>query len=357
MLGTGCDDGLSEAEAVERLGLTALEAGPGAVSDAVELGRALFWDPILSGGRDVACVSCHHPDHAYADGLAVSRGVGATGLGPARRGGVVIDRNSPTILNTAFAGITQRGEFNDAAPLFWDSRVDGLEEQALAQIKDAKEMRGDTISEDAILDEVVARVQAIDGYRALFQQAFGDELVTSDRIASAIADFERSLVALDAPFDRYLAGDQEAMSPRQRRGMRRFVQVGCADCHAGPMLADFELRSIGIASRRQDGSLDEGAEDGKFRTPPLRNIALTAPYMHDGSLATLRDVLEHYEDIGDGGRRRGPFAIDREARRLDLDDDDFGDIEAFLHSLTSDSFDRRIPTTVPSGLPPGGAIE
>ncbi len=356
MLATGCDEGVSEEEALDRLQLTTLQAEPRVVSDAVELGRALFWDPILSGGRDVACASCHHPDHAYADGVALSRGVGATGLGPARRGGVVIDRNSPTILNTAFAGVGERGELNDAAPLFWDSRVDGLEEQALAPIKDAKEMRGDAFSEDAIVDEVVARVQALDGYRSLFREAFGDDVVTIDRITSAIADFERSLVALDSPFDRYLAGDEDAMSPTQRRGMRRFVEAGCANCHAGPMFADFELASIGIVSQRQDGTLDEGADDGRFRTPPLRNIALTAPYMHDGSLATLRDVLEHYDDI-EGGRRGGTFAIDRDARRLDLDDDAFGEIEAFLHALTSDTFDRRIPATVPSGLPPGGALE
>ncbi|MFT7582970.1 MAG: cytochrome c peroxidase, partial [Myxococcota bacterium] len=318
-----------------------------------------FWDPVLSGEQDVACATCHHPQHAYADGVARSRGVGAVGLGPARSGGALVDRNAPTVLNTAFAGVRGRlgGEPPESAPMFWDSRADGLEEQALGPIESAEEMRGN-IPEDQIEATIIARLNGITEYRTLFTQAFGDDTITMDRVVSAIADFERSLVALDSRFDRFAAGDQDALSNLERQGMQRFAQVGCVDCHQGAMLSDFETHSIGIVSRLADGSLDEGAGDGEFRTPPLRNVALTAPYMHDGSRGTLRDVLEHYNRIsGQGGQNgNGPFQIAGQARRLRLGRGDFDALEAFLRALSAEDFDRQIPTRVPSGLPPGGLI-
>jgi len=384
----GCDDNdLTTAEAVDELQVAPLEPEPGdlpqttAQRDRVELGRLLFWDPILSGDLDVACATCHHPDHGYADGIALSRGVGAVGLGPNRVGGERVDRNAPTVLNTGLFG--QMGppgqgppQGDRDMPMFWDSRANGLEEQALMPIESDVEMRGTTIAEDAILDEVVGRVAAMPEYRALFAAAFGDDGVTAERIAGAIAAFERSLVALDAPFDAFLRGDPDALTPQEQRGMQRFAEVGCGDCHSGPLLSDFETHGIGIVSRTSTGAFDDGAGDGEFRTPPLRNLTLTAPYMHDGSLATLRDVLEHYDRIsggggggggggnngpggptgGDGADNDGPFPIDRDARRLRINRGDFDDIEAFLRSLTATTFDRTIPAEVPSGLQVGGEL-
>ena len=363
----GCDqDQLNDAEALEEFGAAPLEPDivPIPTATEVDLGRLLFFDPILSGDMDVACATCHPPDHGFADGIARSQGVGGQGLGPDRTGGAVIDRNAPTVLNSGFIGVLgPPGTPIESAPMFWDSRADGLEEQALGPIESDVEMRG-SIPEDAIFDVVVGRLEVIDEYVDLFTAVFGDAAVTTDRIASAIAAYERSLVALDSPFDRFLAGDADAMTDRQRRGMRRFAEAGCGDCHSGPMFSDFDTHSLGIVSRHADGSLDVGAGDGEFRTPPLRNIALTAPYMHDGSLATLRDVLEHYDDISGGGggdgpngdNDDGPFEIARDARRLRLGGGDFDDIIAFLEALTSSGFDRTVPSRVPSGLQPGGDL-
>ncbi|MCB9737023.1 MAG: cytochrome C peroxidase [Deltaproteobacteria bacterium] len=362
---TACDNrfSITEQQALDQLGTQPPDTGPAAVSDAVGLGRLLFWDPILSGDRDVACATCHHPTFAYGDGVARSHGHGGAGLGPARAGGAVVDRNAPTVLNTRFAGFTANlgGEPPETAPLFWDARADGLEEQALGPLTTATEMRGD-IPEADVASTLEARLAAIPAYRALFAAAFGDDAISLDRVVSAIADFERTLTALDSPFDRFVAGDQQALSDAARRGMRRFVEVGCARCHSGPVFSDFRTHGIGVVSRRADGTLDDGAGNGAFRTPPLRNVALTAPYMHDGSLATLRDVLQHYQQISGrggnngGGAGNGPFPIAQEARQLRLGRGDLDDIEAFLRALSSPGFDARIPSDVPSGLPPGGDI-
>lgn len=351
-----CDGGaLSEQEAVRALAVAPVVQTSQATTSVIELGRFLFWDPILSGDQDVACATCHHPDHAYADGVGRSRGVGAVGLGPKRTGGTVVDRNAPTVLNSGLIG-ADGGD----APMFWDNRADGLEEQALLPIQSGAEMRGNSISEDAILEVVAARVANNAEYRALFQAAFGTSEVTPDRIASAIADYERSLVASNSPLDRYLAGDTTAMSAQARRGMQRFAEAGCADCHSGPLLSDFETRSLGIATVLPGGGFDDGAGDGEFRTPSLRNVALTAPYMHDGSEETLRDVLALYRRISGGGGNNNDnnavFQVDRDARNLRLNNGDTDDIIAFLQALTDPNFDRTVPTSVPSGLTPGGAI-
>lgn len=357
--------------------------------DRVELGRLLFWDPILSGEKDVACVTCHHPDFAYADGRALSLGAGSVGLGPDRvdvsAGEVpVVRRNSPTLLNTAFNGLDRRrrrrgGPREPAtvdptrAPMFWDSRVRSLEAQALEPLRTLEEMRGRAYPADVALDSVVARLDAIPEYRALFEDAFGaGASPTANRIAEALAAFQRTLVAMDSPVDRFLGGDSTALTSAQRRGMEAFERAECDDCHEGRMFSDFDLRAEGVPEHPLLAQPDTGGGRFRFRTPSLRNVALTAPYMHNGTLATLQDVLRFYDegrsrnpnvaDRGGRGRRDrddgdGRPAVDRRFRGVDdMTEDEMRDIVAFLGALTDERFDRAVPARVPSGLPVGGLI-
>ena len=366
-----------------------------------ELGRLLFWDPILAGERDTSCATCHHPDLAYADGRALSLGTGSVGLGAARvdrSGGriPVVKRNSPTILNTAYNGL-ERGRRRrqggsaiqpvanplavDAqrAPMFWDRRVRSLETQALEPIKALEEMRGTTYPENVAVDSVLARLRGIPEYVTMFREVFGAGTpIGATQLAAAIAAFERSLVAMDSPFDRFRAGDSTALTAQQIRGMDEFDDAGCENCHDGLMFSDFDLEAEGVPENRLLAQPDTGAGRFRFRTPSLRNVAITAPYMHNGTLATLEDVLRHY----DNGRSENPNVVNGRGRRGDGNDGDgagrqndglanlsgqfrrvddmsnqeMADIIAFLGALTDQDFDKTIPARVPSGLPPGGAI-
>jgi cytochrome c peroxidase len=354
-----------------------------------ELGRLLFWDPILSGSKDTACATCHHPDFAYADGRDLSRGTGSVGLGPGRsdvsKGQIpVAKRNSPTILNVAFNGLDdnrrRRRGFEGSldsvdqtrAPMFWDSRMRSLEAQALEPIKALEEMRGHAYPEAAAVDTVVARLRQVPEYVALFKDAFGaDAAVDAPRLGAAIAAFERSLVAMNSPFDRFRAGDFDALTAQQRRGLETFEEVGCDRCHDGVMFSDFDHHAEGVRDHPLLAQPDAGAGRFRFRTPSLRNVALTAPYMHNGMLPTLRDVLRFY----DNGRSENPnVSNDRDRRRDDdndnntarvsgqfrrvdsMSDGEIEDIIAFLNALTDADFDRTVPARVPSGLPPGGLL-
>ena len=199
----------------------------------VELGRLLFWDPIMSGPQDVACATCHHPINGYAEDRDLSLGVTGTGLGRFRRDGHLVKRNSPTVLNVAFNGIDESGRYDPAtAVAFWDNRIRSLESQALEPLKSFEEMRGDTYPEDEALARVVAKLQANAEYPSLFAGAFGSEQpVTAENLGRAIAAFMRSLLANNAPFDRYMRGDSSAMTTEQVRGMERFEEIGCIRCH------------------------------------------------------------------------------------------------------------------------------
>ena len=366
-------------------------AVPRASTATEQLGRLLFWDPILSGNKDTACATCHHPDFAYADGRDLSRGTGAIGLGPARtdvsKGQIpVVKRNSPTILNVAFNGLDdddgrRRRGFDSSpqsvdasrAPMFWDSRVRSLETQALEPIKALEEMRGHAYSEAAAVDIVVDRIRRVPEYVALFQAAFGPGTeVDAPRIGDAIAGFERSLVAMNSPFDRFRAGDFDALTAQQRRGLDTFEEVGCDRCHDRAMFSDFDLHAEGVREHPLLAQPDAGAGRFRFRTPSLRNAALTAPYMHNGTLATLEDVLRFYNNgrsenpnvsnDQDGGRNRdrgrnnnGIARVSGQFRRIDnMSEGEMADIIAFLNALTDTNFDRTVPTRVPSGLKPGG---
>jgi cytochrome c peroxidase len=370
-----------------------------------ELGRSLFWDPILSGPRDIACATCHHPDFAWADGRDLSRGTGSIGLGPSRRdisGGAipVVKRNSPTILNVAYNGVEgrrgRRGRRDGSivppleaitpqsatAPMFWDNRVRSLETQALEPLKAQEEMRGNAYPEAVAVDSVVARLRAIPEYVQLFEEAFGlGEPITAARLAQAIAAFERTLVGMNSPFDRFRAGDANALTAQQRRGMQTFDDAGCDRCHEGIMFSDYDLHAEGVKENPLLARPDTGGRRFRFRTPSLRNVALTAPYMHNGMLSTLPEVLRFYDNGrsenpnvvsqgngGSGGGNRGrnnnnnlpttQGRLDGQFRGVDdMSDQEMRDIIAFLEALTDTSFDRTIPTRVPSGLPPGGVIQ
>lgn len=317
--------------------------------EAVELGRLLFWDPVLSGGRDVACATCHHPSFGYSDGLAVSVGVGGRGVGPTRAASpdaAHASRNSLTVLASAFNGLTFDGAVPpEDAPMFWDHRASSLEAQALGPMKSAVEMRGTAFREGEILDELVTRVALLPEYVEKFEAAFGDQGVSVITITRAIAAFERTLVPMNSSFDRYLAGDDNAMTPAQIRGMHGFIAQGCSRCHSGPMLSDFKLHKLPVPARPGE-PVDLGDGAGRFRTPSLRAINLTAPYMHNGVFATLDEVMDFYHNI----EVTDPLLQGDVEPPLGGGDD----LRAFFDALSDGTFDRTIPERVPSGLPPGG---
>lgn len=351
-----------------------------------ELGRLLFYDPILSGGQDVACATCHHPEFGYTDGRALPIGIEGSGLGPDRvhttgaQNGFV-RRNSPTIVNTAFNGMDENGNYNPTtAPMFWDNRLVSLEAQALGPIESFEEMRGHAFGEGEGVDGVVARLQANTEYQSLFTGAYGNaNAINSQNIASAIAAFERMITATDSPFDRFQAGDQNAMSQAEIAGMNRFNQVGCDNCHSGSMFSDYQLHTLGIPDNNLLNGTDDGADGSyNFRTPTLRNLNSTGPYFHNGVGGNLQQTIRFYvtarnfaRNNGNGGGNGGggggglnvnpnvqPNDIDNDVRNLNnLNNNDIQEIITFIGALNDENFDRTIPNSVPSGLQVGGDID
>jgi cytochrome c peroxidase len=314
--------------------------------EKVKLGRLLFFDPILSATREVACATCHHPRFGWADGRATPLGVHATGLGPERKPletmeAAKLTRNTPSILNAAFNGLRLDQPHDPAkAPMFWDNRVESLEAQVLAPIRSREEMRGDGCSEAEAVPQMIERLKAVPKYRMLF----GGK-ITSEKVAEAIAAYERTLITPETPFDRFMRGDRSAMNASQQRGMEAFQRAGCALCHNGPMLSDFKPHAIGLSG-------------SPLRTPTLRNLRHTAPYLHDGSQRTLEDVMlfydrlmDHAAETLDGGDKATLPPLDPLLSRLDLRPEDHEPILDFLDALSSDDYDRSVPERVPSGLP------
>ncbi len=298
--------------------------GAAATPHQIELGRLLFFDPILSATKTIACATCHQPDKGWTDGRAVAHGIAP------------MKRNTLTILNVGF---------NTDGVMFWDNRERTPEAQVLHPIRSREEMRGDVCEERAVLDLVVKRVSAIAEYRRRF-----DGNVTMPRIAQPIAAFERTLVTTDTAFDRFMRGDKTSLTTQQQRGMKIFEQAGCIRCHGGAMLSDFKLHVVAGPGERQ-----------AFRTPSLRNLTHTAPYMHNGTIRTLDDVLLFYEQLMDevsetieGGDNAAHPPLDPLLQHLDLKAEDFPDLKAFLESLSAEKYDQTSPAAVPSGLKPGG---
>lgn len=334
--------------------------------EQIELGRLLFWDPILSVAQDIACASCHHPDFDYSDGLFASLGTGATGLGSQRTGGLRTARNSPTVLNTVFNGLTLDHTPSQAeAPMFWDSRRQSLESQAEQPLISGIEMRGITISEEQVMPLLLSRLNANNTYPQLFAEAFelpDNTDISSENLLTAIAIFERSLVSNNSPFDRFMRGDAAAMSEQQQRGLKSFIEVGCANCHSGPMFSDYELHVLGAPDHRDNpNGVDLGAEQRfAFRTPSLRNLANTAPYAHSGTRDSLSGIINFYVAVSRSVSHHSqvsPADLDTQARSLNRVDSAAENLLEFLDALNDPDFDRQIPKSVPSGLPVGGNIK
>lgn len=332
------------------------------------LGKLLFFDPILSGDKDIACATCHHPSNGYAEFLDISMGTNAKGLGSKRkfnRGNDIpfVKRNAQTVLNTAFNGIDANRRYDpELAPMFWDERTKSLELQAFEPIKALEEMRGRNFEEDEILNIVVERLKQIPEYKRLFEAAFEEEdAVTVENLGKAIASFERTLVTTNSRFDQYMRGNKDALLTSEKEGLALFKKVGCINCHNGPMFSDYKIHVLGVQENSKLNSPDLGTKDSfGFRTPSLRNLRFTAPYMHNGSLKTLRRVLEFYEDISDGKSRNpnvSPDKFDPFIKELQLSVQDMSLIISFLNTLNEEDFDKDIPKAVPSGLEVGGAIQ
>jgi cytochrome c peroxidase len=300
-----------------------------------QLGELLFWDPILSGDQNTSCASCHHPDFGWADGRSFSIGSDGIGLGPARYGFEFTPIHSPTIMNVAFTGATKDNMATAfiSGGYFWDLRADTLEEQALGPIKNPVEMLGYNTSEEEIMTEIVTRLQAVPEYVQLFEQAFtSSDAINSENITKALATFERKIITPKTRFDQFLAGDLTALNQQEIIGLNTFIDGGCTRCHSGPMLSDNAIHP-GEAI----------INDVVVRTPSLRNISFTAPYMHDGSSPRLLDAIAAYENRAD--------------IEVNIDDNDFNNIAAFLRTLDTNSFYKGKPNIVPSGLTVGGDID
>jgi len=283
----------------------------------VELGKALFFDPRLSGSGAIACATCHQPALGWQDGLA--RAVG--------HHGAVLPRRTPTILDVAWA-----------EPLFWDGRADTLEEQAKGPLSAPQEM-------DMPPGQAAATVQSIAGYRKAFAAAYPGEPITVETMARAIATFERTIVSGIAPFDRWLAGDRDAISPAARRGFALFnsPRTNCSSCHSGWRFTDDGFHDIGLPGTdpgRAKIMPDVPVLDHAFKTPTLRNIAERGPYMHDGSMPTLDAAIDHYAR---GFIRRPSLAPEMKA--FTLTPGEKADLIAFLQSLSSR--DPRVTAPIP----------
>jgi cytochrome c peroxidase len=284
----------------------------------VELGRALFFEPRLSGNGAMSCATCHNPSLGWSDGLKTAVGWH----------GKVLGRATPTVVNTAYN--TQ---------FMWDGRKKSLEDQALGPMKSPDEMNTD-------FKRTLARLQSLPQYVAMFQKAYPGEGITEGTIAKAIAAFERTVVSRESAFDRWLAGDRSAMTLSQWRGYKVFSDPGkgnCIMCHNGSNFTDNRFHNIGLA---QGGEPDPGryniekvaSMQGAFKTPTLRDVELTAPYFHDGSAATLRQVVEHYVRGGDDRSHLSPLM-----KPLKLTEQDKEDLVAFMKALTGKPVQVAVP--------------
>ncbi len=276
----------------------------------VTLGKVLFFDPRLSGSNWISCATCHNPALGWADGLATAVGHNMTTL----------SRASPTVLNTAY------NKFQ-----FWDGRVRSLEAQALGPIVSDTEMHQD-------MDELVEELQAIDGYAPLFDAAYPGEGISGSVISRALAAYQRTLLTTDAPFDLWVNGDDSALSSAAQRGFALFEgKARCSVCHHDFNFQDDGFHNIGLPNQ---GEQDPGRYAvrpirvvmGAFKTPTLRELSRTAPYMHNGAFQSLREVIEHYNSGGEPVEGLSPMM-----QPLGLSEQDVDDLLVFLDSLNSNN--------------------
>lgn len=334
------------------LALIGANAGAQKVSrDKIALGQTLFFDKRLSADGTTSCASCHDPATAFTSKDAIAVGImGRSGT-----------RNVPTIINAKFS-----------ASLFWDGRVRTLEEQVKQPLLNATEMG---LESEA---QLVDRLSAIPEYVKQFRRVFPKSGITLDTVAAAIAAYERTLVSINSPFDRFIKGDRNAISDNQKAGWAVFRgKAKCIECHSfsasAPLFTDFNFYNTGTAVKfsnvvqraaeikaRKGSDTSSLAHDpdfselgrflvthdekdmGAFKTPTLRNIELTGPYMHDGSIKTLLDVVRFYND----GGRKNPH-LHQKMHPLNLNEKEINDLVEFLRALTSDDVLRQVQSTKP----------
>lgn len=291
------------------------EPGNPLTVQGVELGRRLFHDPILSGDRTQSCATCHDPDHAFAEPRRVSVGIdGSEGV-----------RNAPPVINVAWI-----------PELFWDGRVASVEDQAREPVPNPIEMK-------LPWPDAVARIAADPDYPDMFGRAFGTIEVTEDRVVQAIAQFERTLVSHRSRWDRKIRLE-EAFTEQEIRGERLFFseEAECFHCHGSILFTDNRYHDTGLDFSPPDpgrmAQTGNESDRGKFRTPTLRNVAETAPYMHDGRFATLEEVLEHYVSGMVRSPNLDPLLGVHQPLGLPLSAQDQADLVAFLKTLTDDEF-------------------
>jgi len=290
--------------------------------EKAELGRFLYFDKRISADGTVSCATCHHPDFAYTDGQAVSTGV------KGQKG----NRSAPTVINRAYS-LAQ----------FWDGRAASLEEQAKGPMANPLEM-GTTH------EIIVTKMRKIPGYSPLFFAAFGTRNLDIDKVAQAIATFERTILSGGSAFDRYKAGDKNAMTPAQVRGFDVFEnKAKCDSCHEGANFTTNEYHNIGIGTDKSDPDVGRLKVTGDpkdwcvFKTPTLRDVARTGPYMHDGSLKTLRAVVDYYDKGGTPNKN-----LDEKIKPLHLTDQDKDDVVEFLKALNGTGWQKiQVPVKFP----------
>jgi len=292
-------------------------------AEKVTLGKLLYFDPRLSQDNTIACASCHDPFHGFTDPARTSKGVAG------KLGG----RNSPTVINRLFS-----------KEQFWDGRAADLEDQAHGPLINPVEMAMPAHT------DVVKSVKAIKGYSPYFQKAFGSGEVTMPRIAEAIAAYERTVLSGNSPFDRYMAGDKDALSGSAVRGMELFNgKANCKTCHTGFNFTDESYHNLGVGMDQATPDLGRytitkaEADKGAFKTPTLRNINQTEPYMHDGSEVTLREVVEFYNR----GGLKNPW-LSKEIKPLNLTPAEVDDLVAFLDALTGEVTNAVPPQSLPA---------
>lgn len=278
----------------------------------VELGKKLFFDPRLSGDGNMSCASCHNPLFGWSDALPTARGAKSQVLG----------RATPTIVNTAYNSLQM-----------WDGRKKTLEDQALGPMEANVEMNAD-------MSKLYSFLNGNAGYRELFQAAYPGQPIASETLSKAIASFERTVVSNDSAFDRWVAGDTKALSADQVRGFAVFIDPkkgNCAVCHSGANFTDNGFHNLGLASfGKPDADPGRFAQralpvlKGAFKTPTVREAANTGPYFHDGSAATLMDVVEHYDRGGDVRTN-----LSKDVRPLGLSTDEKRQLVGFMEALSN----------------------
>jgi cytochrome c peroxidase len=338
----------STAPAQQDSKLAPLPAAPQQKAEAVELGRLLFFDEKLSGDNAIACAYCHQPEKGWADGQSLSDGYP----------GSPYFRNAPTLLNAAFQ-----------KTLYWDGRLSGSD--LPTQVRDALTEAHFMNADGRLLQE---RMKQVPEYVAMFERAFGKGDPSFGRILNAVAAFMRTLVSRNVPLDRYLAGNRAALSDEAKQGLSLFTgKAGCVNCHHGPLLSDGNFHALGVADHpqiiedperhitlrrfyrifgvpnavnlRTDVGRYAVAKERKdwkaFRTPTLRELKSTAPYMHNGTLATLADVVEFY-NRGGGAQPKSSLL-----KPLGLTDPEKRALVVFLESLSGDAVVVEWPTKLP----------